>query len=294
MSNLAKIQEILKSGTVAKLKVPLYSAAQMLETDMMIGIESIDAYTDMRKAFEACALNGMPEAWIDLGKMYLSGKGVKSNPKKGAECFLKSYREGNNYAARIYLEYLFWHEENYKKTLAFCKQLIAEGDKNGFGNYFMGLMTYSGKGCEPDSVKAFTYHEKSAKIGLPDAMFELYVLLSTGQGCEMDNDDAVKWCRKAAEKGQNRACFNMGSFYATGKGVDRDLSESFRWYKAAAEQGHGKAAATIGIMMIQGDIEPENDDENHDYYFSLAEENGFDVDDWLDRLGIERQFGGVP
>jgi TPR repeat protein len=288
MSNLSKIQEILKGDNIAKLKNYLYSAAQMLNTDMMIGIESIDAYKDMRKAFEACAENGMPEAWVDLGRMYIDGKGVKANRKKGTEYFIKSYREGYDLAARIYLEYLFWQKEDYKESQSFCKQLIAEGDKDGYGNYFMGLMKYSGKGCKPDGVKAFTHHEQAAMLGLPDAMFELYVLLSTGQGCEQDNETAVEWCKKAAEKGQDRACFNMGSFYATGNGVDKNLNDSFKWYREAALNGHGKAAATIGVMMIQGDIKPESDDENQEYFFSLAEENGFDVDGWLNRLGIER------
>jgi|GEM_PF-979230 len=154
--------------------------------------------------------------------------------------------------------------------------------------YELGLLYYNGEWwLEQNFEKSLRYHKKAAELGSTNAMFELYVLYSTGQGVKQNNKLAVEWCIKAAEKDHYRACYNMGAFYATGNGVPKDAALSLKWYKRASEAGNGKASATLGIMYRLGQ-DVVQDKERAEKYFSLAEEQLFDVEQFLSAFGIER------
>jgi TPR repeat protein len=154
--------------------------------------------------------------------------------------------------------------------------------------YELGLLYYNGEWWfEKDLKKSVKYHTKAAELGNADAMFELYVLYSTGTGVKKDNKVAIEWCQKAAEKGQPRACSNMAGFYATGNGVPKDMDLSVEWYDRASKAGNGKASATLGVMYKMG-AEIPKDNKKAEKYFKIAEEQLFDVQEFLDMFGLER------
>jgi TPR repeat protein len=155
--------------------------------------------------------------------------------------------------------------------------------------YELGLLYFNGEWwLEQDLKKSLAYHKKAAELGNTDAMFELYVYYSTGQGgVKQDNKVALVWCEKAAEKNHYRACFNMASFYATGNGVKQDIDESVKWYERASKAGNGKASATLGVMYKMGQ-EIEGDAVKAEEYFKLAEEQLFNLEEFLTMFGIER------
>ena len=155
--------------------------------------------------------------------------------------------------------------------------------------YELGLFYYNGEWWkERDLEKSVLYHTLAAELEYPDAMFELYVLYSTGDGVALDNKTALDWCKKAAFKGQTRACYNLGSFYATGNGVEQDTVQSIEWYDKASKGGHGKASATLGVMYHLGQ-EVKKDEGKAEKYFALSENQGFELDDFLLMLGIDRK-----
>ncbi len=289
MSNREKIKRIINEGPVEKLTEQLFIAAACLDTDIMIGIEPCEAYQDIFEAYRVCAENGMTEAWFELGKCYKNGIGTKANRRKALECYAKAGLSDPETGDITVAKHLYWVANEYQEAFEYCKKALKGPDKDGEAHYLMGLMSYNGYGTRKNIKESFTYHQKAAELGNPDAMFEMYVLISTGQGCEQDNEAALEWCIKAAEKGQTRACYNMGAFYATGRGVELDVKQSECWYDRAARNGHGKAAATLGVMYLQGEIEAKNAKKKAEEYFQLAEENDFEVNEFLEKLGLERK-----
>jgi TPR repeat protein len=60
-----------------------------------------------------------------------------------------------------------------------------------------------------------------------------------------------------------------------------------KWYSRAADKGHPRAAANLGVMAIRGEGMPR-DEKAAKAFFARAEELGFDVDQHLRQLGVER------
>lgn len=177
-----------------------------------------------------------------------------------------------------------------EETLGIYPKIWERLGKMGYAPalYELGLLYYNGEWWFKQNIKkSVQYHTKAAELGNTDAMFELCTFYSTGNGVKKDNKVAIGWCKKAAEKNQPRACFNMGGFYATGNGVPQDLDLSVKWYERASEAGNGKASATLGVMYKMG-MEIPKDEKKAEKYFKTAEEQLFDVEEFLSMFGIER------
>jgi uncharacterized protein len=177
-----------------------------------------------------------------------------------------------------------------EETLGIYPKIYEKLAERGYAPalYELGLLYYNGEWwLEQDHEKSADHHKKAAELGDKNAMFELYIYYNNGIGVEEDSTIALDWCFKAAEAGQHRACYNLGALYATGNGVELDEEKSMEWYKRSSEAGNGKASAVIGIMHKRGDGAPQ-DDEKAEEYFETAESQGFDVDDFLDMMEIDR------
>lgn len=75
-----------------------------------------------------------------------------------------------------------------------------------------------------------------------------------------------------------------------GNGFPKDTARSIEYYQRAADAGNGRAAATLGVMCLMGEgMEP--DPKRAGRWLDEAEELGFDVDDWLDQVGMARPEG---
>ena len=96
--------------------------------------------------------------------------------------------------------------------------------------------------------------------------------------------------RGEVNRPQPRACANLGALYATGQleGIPKDLAESIKWYKRAADLGVGRAAAALGAMALRGDGMPR-DAQAAEGYFKRAEELGFNVEEYLQEIGLQRK-----
>jgi TPR repeat protein len=138
-----------------------------------------------------------------------------------------------------------------------------------------------------DFPAALAAGERAAALGNADAMFELYVFHANGYGVPQSDEVAHEWLMRAAELGQPRALYNVGAAHATGRGLPKDGVAAVRYYERAAQAGNGQAAATLGVMYLTGDLVAE-DHEQAARWFADAEEEGFDVDGWLDGLGLQR------
>ena len=65
----------------------------------------------------------------------------------------------------------------------------------------------------------FTETLKSARIGVPEAQYQVGLMFANGVGVAQDFEQALVWIRQAAGRGLPAAQYLLGTRYATGSGL---------------------------------------------------------------------------
>jgi TPR repeat protein len=99
--------------------------------------------------------------------------------------------------------------------------------------------------------RAFADTLKSARLGLPDAQYEVGLMYANGVGVARDIEQAVHWIRQSAQKGVPTAQYLLGTRYETGVGVEQSEHQALVWYAKSAEQGHIKALLRAGKLHVK-------------------------------------------
>ena len=80
-----------------------------------------------------------------------------------------------------------------------------------------------------DTSLAFAWYRRAADAGMPDAEFNVAVMLDSGRGVPPDLAEAAVWYARAATHGNHRAAYNLGLLYEDGQGVPQnfDLARAY-------------------------------------------------------------------
>lgn len=264
----------------------LYELAVALFRDIEAGTEPESARTVMAQALREAAQGGLPEAWVDYGRCLWNGWGTAENREEALAAYRKAADLGSEYGAYLAAHNLYWTFKRYDEAHAYALKAQKGEDPTGEARYLLGLMAYNGRGQQKDIAGSLRLHQEAAARGNPDALFELFVYAVNGIG---EKQKAVFYLQEAGKREQPRAMANLGALHATGRmaGIAKDLEESVKWYRRAANKGIGRAAAALGVMAMRGDGMP-NDPEAAKAFFARAEALGFDVDEYLDEVGMRR------
>src|SRR5262249_44074341 len=231
---------------------------------------------------------GHPNAWIDYGRCLWNGWGVPENREAAIDAYKRAAELGSDYGAYIVAYSLYWNFKRDDEAYRYAQQALKGDDPDGEVRYLLGLMAFNGRGRSQDVAESLRLHQQAAERGNADALFELFVYAFQGIGG--DRSKAVSYLMEAARLDQPRACANLGALYATGQmqGIPKDLAESIKWYKRAADLGVGRAAAAPGAMSLRGEG-TARDPAAAEVYFKRAEELGFDVNEYLQKIGLSRK-----
>jgi len=89
---------------------------------------------------------------------------------------------------------------------------------------------------------------KSARLGAPDAQYEVGLMYANGIGVEQDIGQAVHWVSQAAKRGMAAAQYLLATRYEAGIGVAQSAHLAMLWFSKAADQGHAKAQLRLGVL----------------------------------------------
>jgi TPR repeat protein len=89
---------------------------------------------------------------------------------------------------------------------------------------------------------------KSARLGLPDAQYEIGLMYANGIGVAQDFKQAIHWIRLSAERGHVPAQYLLGTRYLSGVAIEKNEHQAFVWFLRAASQGHAKAYFRLGKL----------------------------------------------
>lgn len=263
---------------------------EIVRGDMTLGILAPDAAEVAAEGLRRAAEGGMREAWLDIGDWLARGVEMPAAPLPALTAFRRAAEDGSRKARLALLGHLYFHlrEPQYADEAAALLPGLLEPDPDGAGHLLAGYMALTGFGAPQDAAESVRLHREAARRGSRSGMFEMYVLLSTGTGVDKDEAAALRYCRQAAELGHPRAAYNMGAFHATGLGelVAQDLGAAAMWYERASGLGNGRASAMLGYMYLVGDGVAA-DEVKANEWFAVADEQGFDVGEFLESLGIE-------
>ena len=175
----------------------------------------------------------------------------------------------------------------YLTALNLATPLALEG--NAAAQTLIGEIYSRGLGVRRDLARAIEWYSKAAEQKLPDAMFQLAMVLHDGGEAFGDKPRAAKLIEEAAEAGHSLAQFNFAQILVerdpTPAGMERavdyyekaanaglpdaqyamaeifrqgiggreiDLAQARHWLELAAAQNHDTAQIELGAMLIEG------------------------------------------
>jgi len=257
-----------------------FQTMRKLFTLVVIAVMAIPLFAQSwSKDLEKTAKAGDVEAQVAVGNAYLSGDGVKQDPKKAAKWLYMAAQAGNAKAVETMCTF-------YSKDL---EKLAKEG--NAAAQFAVANFYAEGNGVKQNEKAAFewygqaavggiaeakpkvlvvysTYLEQLAAAGDADAQFALANFYAAGNGVAQDTAKALdlygsaaaqgiaeakqkvlgsynSGLEKLAKAGDAEAQFALANFYATGDGVAQDTATAMDWYGACAAQGNAEAKQKV-------------------------------------------------
>lgn len=163
---------------------------------------------------------GLPEAELYLGRMYLYGQGVDRDDRVALRWFRQAGEQG-----------------------------LAEAQ------YQAGMSYYNAKGTEQKYSVAREWIERAADQGFAEAQARLGEMYVLGTGTKVDGVRAENWLQRAAEQGVVNAQYRLGLLYNEGNILPRDETRAYVWLSLAALAGNREAEVQRDRVVLSLDAE---------------------------------------
>lgn len=208
---------------------------------------------------KVAALLGNAEAQAYYGDCYMNGDGVERDSLKAIEWYKKAGQSGHEGAQYWLASNYYWANDN--------DSTIYWGEKHGCRDssliqYYVGMAYYMKENTE----EAKKWLEKAAEQNEPDAYWRLGCLV-----WESDSATGFSYLQKAAELGHPEAISDMGIEYLYGGFVEKDVEKSIGLLNQAAEMGSANAFNTLGIVYYWKKYKRKNRKLAADYWRRGAE-----------------------
>ncbi len=192
-------------------------------------------FTDLKSSAE----RGEPAAEMQLGSLYLAGKGAPKDATQGAGWIRKAADQGYPNAqwqlGMMYATGLLGVPQDSAQSLAWYKKAADQGFMAAYVSLAMNYENGSG-GAPKDDAQAAAWYRKAAEKGESVSETALAKMYEEGRGVPKDPVQSLFWYRKLADQGDADAEAKVGSAYALGKGVPQDYVQAYVWLDAAVAQ----------------------------------------------------------
>lgn len=169
------------------------------------------ADTALLQAVQHHATQGLAQAQLELGRMYLQGDGVARDTARAAHWIRRAAEQG-----------------------------LADAQVR------LGWLHDEGIGVAASATQAAAWYRRAAEQGDAWGQNNLGVMHLAGTGVASDLPQALQLFRQAAEQGLAAAQFNLGRLRVVDlPGQPRDPAAARHWLGLAAAQGHGEAQALL-------------------------------------------------
>jgi cell division septation protein DedD len=110
-----------------------------------------------------------------------------------------------------------------------------------------------------DYRSAIEQWEQLARMGNPDALFNLGQIYRMGNGVDIDMAKVEYFYRRAAESGHAEAQNNLATLYFFNKnGEVTNRGEALTWWRLAARHGHAQSQYMLAVLHYNGEYLPKD------------------------------------
>lgn len=228
--------------------------------------------------YKKAALKNYAPAYVALGDMYATGKGIAHDASKAEEYYLKAADLNDDQAIdRLALLYLLQdgmevdtdNTQNSIKTVKLFQRVADKGNPKAM--YVLSLLYQNGFYVEADTDKAVEYLKKSADLKYPEAEYSMAYLYLSGMYVEKDYKKGIQLMTSAANNGFPDAQNNIGMLYLKGELVPKDLSRAKSWLEKASNNGSSMAEYNLGVVYDAGMGVPVDSKKAGSLYLRSAE-----------------------
>jgi len=241
--------------------------------------------TNSLKDIEKKAMKGDSDASYKIGVVYLEGKLILKNIRKGVDYITKSANQNNIYAkyklGELYKNGIGLEKNSLKSKILFEEVYSSALEKENFDRNIqclLGNIYYEGNGVEKNIQKAIEYYKKSADVGNPEASYYLSKVYSS----QKKNTEQEQCLVIAAELGYIDAQYDLGVKYVgkVTKGVEKNIGQGLKWLKIASNNGDNRASYFLGDLFFNGKGVTEDKEMGFSYFVLSAKQgnvNGFNM-----------------
>lgn len=164
-----------------------------------------------------------------LGAMYMYGKGVRRNRKRGFSLFSQAAKA--NLEAKYNIALCYEHGTGTEKSIA------------------KALEIYNTLASSGDSYSVEKMENAVDKIADPEYFFTLALCYDFGKGVECNGEKAIKYYTFAADMGHDRAKHNLAYLYRYGKhDIEINYEKAIKYYSDAADNGIVRSINSLGTL----------------------------------------------
>ena len=231
--------------------------------------------------FEKAAAAGHTRAQINLGILYLAGRGVPRDVVLARSWLEKAALSNDPQALYTLGRAMSDASEQAGPDPVRAADLYRRAAEKGhvLAGLRYGLALSEGFGVKADPAAAQRWLTQAQERGVPEAALALGDLAARTPASrdKAANEKVVKaaisWYEIAASGGVPSAQFKLANAYFAGVGVTRDPAQAQAWYTRAAQQGQPQAQYAVGIMLLGGVAGAKDPVEGYKWLI-LAERNG--------------------
>lgn len=115
--------------------------------------------------------------------------------------------------------------------------------------YYLAFCFYYGVGTEVNLQQAFTYFDKSARLGLASAIYNVGICYYQGIGTPVNNLEAIKWFSRISNLGLAKAHYALALTLLK----EKRYEESIVYFKKAEAREYKDASYELGVIFYQGE-----------------------------------------
>lgn len=192
---------------------------------------------------EAAASAGLPQAQVELGKIYEKGLGRDILAEQAMVWYLRAAEQKNPraqyHAGRCYQQGV-GVEPDIELAIHWYSAAAQQGDPEAQRS--LGIIYQHGTaGIQINMPQAEQLLLQAAEQGDVQAQFYVAEILRTHK----QDRAARSWMTMASGQGYAPAQFQLGQFWESGIGGDTQAEQAVRWYQTAADQGHAASAQAL-------------------------------------------------
>jgi hypothetical protein len=243
----------ISGGRSVQAAISVASAGQHGAAEKLADAKAFYGARKYRAAARAFEEADNAEAMGCLGYMYLSGRGMNSQPVTGFELVHEAALDARDTHAMYALANAYLSGVGTPAREHLARHWFTEAAEKGFPEAMRSLGDLARQKMNDSSYgEALIWYQQAVDAGSLNARVDIGTMYEFGWGVERNPTTALQWYRSAAQAGLPRGLFAIGQSYQKGVGVAQDYDQAMEWYLRAAQAGSADAMNSIGVLYDNG------------------------------------------